>query len=81
MESASLQEVADTIFETGVSTAESISDISGRGIGMEAVRTFLENEGGGVAIVVGTEKEEIGFYNFSILIWVPLGTVNAQLAS
>ncbi|HOC58979.1 MAG TPA: hybrid sensor histidine kinase/response regulator [Smithellaceae bacterium] len=36
------QEVVELIFCSGISTAEKITDISGRGVGMDVVRTILE---------------------------------------
>lgn len=36
-----LQDIAELIFESGVSTTEQLSDISGRGVGMDAARKLL----------------------------------------
>jgi len=38
------------IFASGLSTAESVSDLSGRGVGMDIVRTNIEKLGGSVAV-------------------------------
>lgn len=35
--------IANTLFESGVSTAETVSAISGRGVGMDAVRKYLQD--------------------------------------
>lgn len=43
------------IFSSGFSTAEQVTDVSGRGVGMEAVRTMIENAGG--SINVESEKD------------------------
>ncbi|MCG8669800.1 MAG: HAMP domain-containing protein [Pseudomonadales bacterium] len=43
-------DVAMLIFESGVSTKEQVSSISGRGVGMDAVRQFLQSNGGDVSI-------------------------------
>jgi two-component system chemotaxis sensor kinase CheA len=43
-------ELAELAFHPGLSTAKSVSDISGRGIGMDAVRTTLESLGGAIAL-------------------------------
>ncbi len=48
----SLQEVAQLIFESGVSTAQEVTDISGRGVGMDAVRKLLNAEGADITIKV-----------------------------
>ncbi len=44
------QMLAELIFQSGVSTAVNVSDISGRGVGMDAVRKFVEKLGGKVEI-------------------------------
>ena len=43
-------EVAALVFSPGISTAESVSEISGRGVGMDAVRATIESLGGAVEI-------------------------------
>ena len=40
----------DLLFEAGFSTAERVSDVSGRGVGLDAVRTEMTRLGGSVAI-------------------------------
>lgn len=42
--------VAALVFEPGISTAHRISQISGRGVGMDAVRATIESLGGGVEL-------------------------------
>jgi HPt (histidine-containing phosphotransfer) domain-containing protein len=44
------QVVAEAIFDYGVSTARHVSEVSGRGVGMDAVRGYLRELGGDVAI-------------------------------
>lgn len=44
------EEVVDLVFAAGFSTASSVSDISGRGIGMDVVRTAIEQIGGRVSL-------------------------------
>ena len=43
-------EVFDFIFEPGFSTAERVTDISGRGVGMDAVRASIQALGGVLSI-------------------------------
>jgi two-component system chemotaxis sensor kinase CheA len=43
-------EVASLIFHPGLSTAEVVSDVSGRGVGMDAVRATIEGLGGHVEV-------------------------------
>ncbi len=49
------QDAVNLIFRAGFSTAAAISDLSGRGVGMDVVRTTIDRLGGtiGVASVVG----------------------------
>ncbi|MFN0070930.1 MAG: chemotaxis protein CheA, partial [Chloroflexota bacterium] len=44
------QEALDLIFAPGFSTAKEVSDISGRGVGMDIVRTNVEKLGGTVEV-------------------------------
>ena len=46
----SAQAMAELIFHSGMTTAETVSDISGRGVGMDAIRQFVEQAGGKVEI-------------------------------
>ncbi|MEP9378156.1 chemotaxis protein CheA [Aquabacter sp. CN5-332] len=43
-------EVLDLIFRPGFSTADTVTDLSGRGVGMDAVRTSLARMGGRVGV-------------------------------
>jgi two-component system chemotaxis sensor kinase CheA len=44
------RDTLDLIFAPGFSTAEVVSDVSGRGVGMDVVRTNIERLGGHIAI-------------------------------
>lgn len=44
------EELAEFVFRSGVSTAKQVSDVSGRGVGMDAVRAAAESLGGFVRI-------------------------------
>lgn len=44
------QQVAQFILASGFSTAETISDVSGRGVGLDVVRTTIESLGGQITI-------------------------------
>lgn len=44
------QEILNLIFLSGISTAESLTEISGRGVGLDAVRQAIENAGGTIKI-------------------------------
>ena len=43
-------EIIDLIFAAGFSTAETVTDLSGRGVGMDSVRTAVERLGGSVTL-------------------------------
>ena len=44
------QEIAQLIFSDGFSTAEGVSQISGRGVGMGAIKKYVEDCGGSLDI-------------------------------
>lgn len=45
------RELANLIFTPGFSTAQTVSDVSGRGVGMDVVRTNIEKIGGSVDLL------------------------------
>lgn len=79
---ANIHEVAELIFDSGTSTAESITQISGRGVGMDAVRQFAREIGGDVVIELGKPKSDRqDFYNFTLQVKLPLMTDEYKQAS
>jgi hypothetical protein len=71
-EDADIQAIGELIFHQGMSTAKAVSQISGRGVGMDAVRRFIEAEGGKVELHVGAcidPEEEM--YQFHLLMKLP----------
>lgn len=44
------EQIAAFIFHPGLSTAETVSEVSGRGVGMDAVKSTIESLGGGVEL-------------------------------
>ncbi len=52
------KEVADLIFLPGFSTAEQVTEVSGRGVGMDAVRDFLARESGRVELRFRSSADE-----------------------
>ncbi len=60
----SSQEISNLIFSSGFSTAEEVTEISGRGVGMDAVRNFLEEEGGSIEVVLDDVDETADFRSF-----------------
>ena len=66
-------DVAKLIFHSGLSTAEAVTQVSGRGVGMEAVQAFLEKQGGsiGVNLIDNTLAEgKYDFVNFEFILTV-----------
>ena len=47
------REIFNLIFLPGFSTAEKVTNVSGRGVGMDVVRTNIERIGGTVDVQVG----------------------------
>jgi len=44
------EEIVAFVFHPGLSTAQSVSEVSGRGVGMDAVKATIESLGGGVEL-------------------------------
>jgi hypothetical protein len=64
------QEIAELIFENGLSTSNRLTEISGRGVGMEAVRQYLDRAGGRIHVVLNGQPRG-GFCAFAFHIHVP----------
>lgn len=62
------QDIAYYIFHPGLSTAEVVSDISGRGVGMDVVKSNIEDLGGHVELK--TEKNKGSIFT----LYIPLST-------
>jgi HPt (histidine-containing phosphotransfer) domain-containing protein len=64
--------VAEIIFRSGLSTAAQVTQVSGRGVGMDAVRTFLKEQGATIRIVMADPTgTELGSTPFEFVIHVP----------
>jgi two-component system, chemotaxis family, sensor kinase CheA len=50
VERLSQQEAQSLIFMNGVSTAEKVTEVSGRGVGMDVVKTNVSNVGGSISV-------------------------------
>jgi chemotaxis protein histidine kinase CheA len=65
-------DIGELIFHSGLSTSASVSDVSGRGVGMDAVRAFLEEKGGKITIFFRKgSKEGAEFRPFGLKILLP----------
>jgi two-component sensor histidine kinase/HPt (histidine-containing phosphotransfer) domain-containing protein len=69
---ASEDEIAHTIFIPGISSAQVVTEISGRGVGMEAVRAFAKLLGGDVDVVLGAPGKLEGYRKFHLRIRLPV---------
>lgn len=67
----SATEIANLIFTSGFSTADEVTNVSGRGVGMDAVKGFLEEEGGSIEIVLDEGYEQAEFCSFTTYIRLP----------
>ena len=65
------EEIAQLIFASGFSTAEQVTEVSGRGVGMDAVRGFLQKEGGDVAIRFTDQDANAPWRPFELVITLP----------
>ena len=71
--SYSPDQIVNLIFEDGLSTAERVSDISGRGIGMGAIKRFIVEAGGGLTVSLNDEDKRSKSKNlhFTLLFTIP----------
>jgi two-component system chemotaxis sensor kinase CheA len=63
--------VADFIFRPGFSTAETVTEVSGRGVGMDAVRDFLRRENGSIELRFTDDHTGAPFRQFQTIICLP----------
>jgi signal transduction histidine kinase len=69
--SLSDEETAQLVFLPGFSTAEVVTEVSGRGVGMDAVKGFLEREGGRVSVRFVGPGTATGHRAFEFVIVLP----------
>jgi two-component system chemotaxis sensor kinase CheA len=69
------EQVYDLIFQAGFSTAETVSEISGRGVGMDVVRRNITNLGGTIDVF----SEVGGGTTFTIRLPLTLAILDGQL--
>ena len=75
LEGLSLQQIQQYVFHAGFSTADKVTSVSGRGVGMDVVRSNIERIGGSIEMrsVEGTGT------NFTIKIPLTLAIVSALI--
>ena len=69
------EKVAALIFLPGFSTAEKLTEISGRGVGMDAVLGFAKKDGGQVKINFLDNKHGYDHRVFETAVYLPLNCV------
>ncbi|MFW5734134.1 MAG: chemotaxis protein CheA, partial [Oceanidesulfovibrio sp.] len=69
------REARELIFAPGFSSAEKITDISGRGVGMDVVRTNIKNLKGSVSIASETGK----YTRFTLILPLTLAIIDALM--
>ncbi len=71
-DSPSREDIAELIFASGVSTKEAVTSISGRGVGMDAVKQFLVEKGGKVTIKLDEGGDQTSsFAPFALVVSLP----------
>lgn len=64
------EQLAEFIFESGVSTAKEVGLVAGRGVGLDIVRALLRNSGGDVSVQF-TGTEQAGYRPFALVLALP----------
>ena len=67
--------ISELIFDSGFSTASAVTEISGRGVGMDAVKSFIEQAGGKLEINFledPPEQPTESGVSFEFVIFIPL---------
>ena len=68
---ASPEEIAQLIFAPGFSTAAVVTEVSGRGVGMDAVKSFVEREEGTIELVFRSSDTDSSYRAFDTVISMP----------
>lgn len=63
--------VARFIFRAGFSTAKAVTEVSGRGVGMDAVKEMLEREHGRIELRFTDERRGADFRRFQTIVSLP----------
>lgn len=63
--------VAELIFRPGFSTAHAVTEVSGRGVGMDAVRNFLKRDGGDIALRFTDDRVGAPYRAFETIVSLP----------
>ncbi|HEX7935541.1 MAG TPA: HAMP domain-containing protein [Paraburkholderia sp.] len=63
--------IAEFIFRPGFSTAEAVTAVSGRGVGMDAVRDFLKRENGSIELRFTDDHKGAAYRQFQTIVCLP----------
>ncbi|APA84811.1 MCP four helix bundle domain-containing protein [Paraburkholderia sprentiae WSM5005] len=63
--------IAELIFRSGFSTAQTVSEISGRGVGMDAVRDFVRREHGRIELRFTDDRRGADYRRFQTVVSFP----------
>jgi signal transduction histidine kinase len=67
----SVEQTAALIFHSGLSTKQEVSQVSGRGVGMDAVRSYLQKNGGDIHLLLVPQVEKSPLISFSFQLIIP----------
>ncbi|MBM3202304.1 hypothetical protein FJZ55_00140 [Candidatus Woesearchaeota archaeon] len=73
-----LQDIANLVFESGLSTAAAVSQVSGRGVGMDAARALLRDQGGELEIALPDHGDRRVHTPFEFIITLPAAVWSPQ---
>ncbi|WP_322881512.1 MCP four helix bundle domain-containing protein [Pandoraea sputorum] len=65
------EQIAQFIFRPGFSTASSVTEVSGRGVGMDAVQDFVRREHGRIELRFTDERKGAEFRQFQTVVCLP----------
>jgi len=66
-----VEQLAELIFYPGLSTADTLTEVSGRGIGMDAVKSFIEEAGGSIRVAIENPQFRLDYAPFALIISLP----------
>lgn len=64
-------QLASLIMEPGFSTADSVTEVSGRGVGMDAIKAYLEHSGGMLDLGLDETVRVEGYRSFYLILSLP----------
>ncbi|MBT0571681.1 Hpt domain-containing protein [Curvibacter sp. CHRR-16] len=67
----SAHDIAQLIFASGFSTANEVTEVSGRGVGMDAVRGFIQELGGDITLELASRDAQAQYCPFETVITLP----------